>query len=112
MRNKIKHKCSRFIIFDINTGLWNLCDRHECKIEELTYCYICGEKLPTNFKLFNIDVREVWIQSYRVTAQTLEDALESIASGEAEAEDNKSEYSHTLPKDTWEIKELNNSESK
>lgn len=60
---------------------------------------------------FIVEVREVWVRSVAVTADSKQEAIDKIATGEVsnnfagEQVENGIEYSHTLGADTWTIAE-------
>lgn len=48
-----------------------------------------------------VEVREVYVQVYRVVATDPQDAIARLAEGEGKLIENAFEYSHTLDSDTW-----------
>lgn len=64
-------------------------------------------------KEFRVKVREVHIQDYVVKANTKDEAIKLVASGNGEAVDNAIEYSHMVDADgcpacgvgKWEVEE-------
>jgi hypothetical protein len=56
-------------------------------------------------KTFLVSVREVHVQQFRVEAETENEALIKVSSGDGECLDNALEYSHSLDTDTWTVEE-------
>lgn len=61
-------------------------------------------------KKFRVNAREVHVQTYIVEAETAEQALKAVASGEGIAED-FTEYLHMLDLDTWTAEEVKDGRS-
>ena len=62
--------------------------------------------LVSGKKAFVVGVREVYVQPYRVVAETPEEAVRLVADGEGDILDADFEYSHTLNPDTWTVEEM------
>lgn len=58
-----------------------------------------------NKKSFIVNVREVYIQPYKVEAETNEEAIRIVADGGGDLMEDCLEYSHTLDPDTWTVEE-------
>lgn len=56
-------------------------------------------------KIFEVQVREVHIQPYIVKAMSPEMAIDLIVEGSGELIEAGFEYSHTLDKESWTVKE-------
>lgn len=56
-----------------------------------------------NTREYYVNVREVYIQTYRVHATTPDEAMRAVASGDGELMENSFEYSHTLDPEFWTV---------
>ncbi len=56
---------------------------------------------------FIVYVNEVWIQAFRIKAQTKKEAIDLVADGQGHFIEGNSglEFSHSLSKDDWEVEE-------
>ena len=52
-----------------------------------------------------VQMKEVWVQAVKITAQTKEEAIDLVAEGQGEfiESDKGFEFSHTLPKEEWNV---------
>ena len=57
-------------------------------------------------KTFNVFVREVHIQTVKVTAKNEKEAISKVKDGEGDYIDGALEYSHTLDSDTWSVESV------
>lgn len=55
---------------------------------------------------YYVDMREVWIQTVVVEAESREDAIAAAAEGEGEPVDGAFEYSYSLDPDDWNVEEV------
>ncbi len=52
---------------------------------------------------YHVNVREVYIQTYRVHAASANEAKHAVASGDGELIENLFEYSHTFDPEFWTV---------
>lgn len=55
--------------------------------------------------LYRVAVREVHVQQVKVEAESSQEAIRKVTSGEGEWLDGECEYSHTLPMDLWTVED-------
>jgi hypothetical protein len=55
---------------------------------------------------FIVNVREVYVQGYKVTADDEETAKAIVRAGGGVIDEDRFEYSHTLDSETWTVEEL------
>jgi len=95
--------CSHRVVHDFNYYLSN-CSKVEARCPETGEMVIC---LPVFGKpkerIFIVNVREVYIQPYRVLAKTAEEAIGLVKEGEGEIMEGSLEYSHTLEPECWTV---------
>lgn len=72
---------------------------------------LAGKKMEL-YRPFIVEVREVHIQKYEVSARTADEAMACIENGEGEIVEGSLEYSHMLDKDTWSAAEKENTDKK
>ena len=63
-----------------------------------------GKKMEL-YRPFIVSVKEVHTQEYRVSAKTAKEAISMVVEGEGEIDESSFEYSHTLPADSWTVRE-------
>jgi hypothetical protein len=54
---------------------------------------------------YDVTVKEVWVQTYTVHADSEEEAIQKVQDGDCETQDGSFEYSHAQESDTWDIAE-------
>ena len=52
---------------------------------------------------YDVTVKEVWVQTYTVHADSPEEAIEKVQDGDCEAQDDSFEYSHALESHDWDV---------
>jgi len=95
--------CSHKVVHDSNNYLSG-CASIEARCPETGKIIIC---LPVSEepkeKIYIVNVREVYIQPYRVVAKSAEEAIRLVEEDDGEIIKDQLEYSHTLGSEFWTV---------
>jgi hypothetical protein len=101
--DKCDANCSHKVIHDSDNYL-SVCARVEARCPETGEIVVCNpvSEKPKE-RIYIVNVREVYIQPYRVVAKSAEEAIRLVEEGDGEIMKDQLEYSHTLGSESWTV---------